>query len=200
MQSIRNLSFIFTSVLLLAVAGCGDDKQDTTPDAATPDAATDAPTYPRQGVVMVDHYKVPCTGAAPQLCMRVTELDGTAYELFYDQIEGFDYAWGHRYELEVEASEIEDPPQDGPFLKYRLIEVVKDETIDEHFEIELSPEFVTGDPASGTFSLLEDREITCNEAAVCDAIDTAITAGDPIIVELGHPDDPANPLIAYATR
>jgi hypothetical protein len=201
MQSIRSLSFIFSTVLLLAAGGCGDDdKGGTTPDAAAPDAAIDASPYPREGVILVDHYKVPCTGVGPQLCLRVTELDATAYENFYDDIEGFDYQWGHRYELRVEASLIEDPPEDGPWLQYRFIETLDDETIDENFEIELSSDFVSGDPASGTFSLLDEREITCNETAVCDAIDVAINAGDSIIVELGHPADPADPLIAYSTR
>jgi hypothetical protein len=200
MQSIRRHTLILGSALLFMLGACGNDKEETKqPDAATPDTGVDADTYPRQGIVLVDHYKVPCMGEAPQLCLRVTELDATTYENFYDAIVGFDYEWGHRYELRVEASRIEDPPQDGPWLRYELIEVVSDQLIDERFQLELTSTYVSGDPATGMFRLLDERDVTCAEATVCDAIDAALTAGNPITVELGHPADPAGALIAYST-
>jgi hypothetical protein len=202
MQSIQRHTLIFGSALLFILGGCGDDAEENKqPDAAGTDAGTDADTYPRQGMVLVDHYKTPCVGEAPQLCLRVTELDETTYENFYDDIVGFDYQWGHRYELQVEASRIEDPPQDGPWLRYELIEVASDQFVgeDEHFQIELSSDYVSGDPASGTFRLLDERDVTCAEQSVCDAIDAAIDAGNPILVELGHPADPGEALIAHST-
>ena len=39
--------------------------------------------------VVSDHL-VNCTGVAPQQCMQISR-NGASIELFYDQIEGFDY-------------------------------------------------------------------------------------------------------------
>jgi hypothetical protein len=207
MQSIRTHTLILGSALLLILGGggCGDDTDENKqPDAATPDTGVDGDTdiYPRQGMVLVDHYKSPCVGVEPQLCLRVTELDETTFKNFYDDIVGFDYAWGHSYELTVEASRIEDPPQDGPWLRYELVAVVSDQLVggDERFEIELSSDYVSGDPATGTFRLMDERDVTCDDQTVCDAIAAAISAEDTIIVGLGHPAEPGDALIAYTTR
>ncbi|MBK9069496.1 MAG: DUF4377 domain-containing protein [Myxococcales bacterium] len=153
-----------------------------------------------QGIMLVDHYRVPCVGENLRLCLRASELDGSEYWYFYDYIEGFDYQWGHRYALRVEVTEIENPPQDGSSARYELIEVISDEVIDERFEIALTAPYANGDAATGSFSLLGQRDVTCAAAESCDLIAAALGANEAITLELGHPSTPTDPLIVYSTR
>jgi heat shock protein HslJ len=67
---------------------------------------------------------VECTGVAPQTCMQVKYSPEEAYQLFYNQIEGFTYEPGYNYELKVMVTDVENPPADGSALKYSLIEEV----------------------------------------------------------------------------
>lgn len=154
----------------------------------------------KQGIMLVDHYRVPCVGENLRLCLRASELDGSDYWYFYDYIEGFDYQWGHRYALSVEVTEIENPPQDASSARYELIEIISDEVIDERFEITLTPGFANGDAATGTFSLLGQRDVTCAEPETCDVIAAALDADEAITLQLGHPTSPTDPLIVYSTR
>lgn len=62
-----------------------------------------------------------CVGSAPMRCMVV---DG---ELFYDDIDGFEYEAGYRYRLRMERYDRwpgQAPPADASKYGYRLIEVV----------------------------------------------------------------------------
>lgn len=66
--------------------------------------------------------RVACVGAAPMECLVV---DG---ELFYDEIEGFEFEEGYRYRVEVERYERwpgEEPPQDAGRYGYRLLRVLE---------------------------------------------------------------------------
>lgn len=47
------------------------------------------------------HYKVPGVGEGAQLCYLVKKGSGSR-EIFYDQIEGFEYQWGYNYTITVE--------------------------------------------------------------------------------------------------
>ena len=67
---------------------------------------------------------VECTGVAPQTCMQVKYSPDEAYQLFYNQIEGFTYEPGYNYELKVMVTDVENPPADGSSLKYTLVEEV----------------------------------------------------------------------------
>ena len=64
---------------------------------------------------------VDCVGVGPQKCMLVKESEGTDWEFFYDGIEGFDHVEGVSYVLEVEITEVKDPPADASSLHYRLL-------------------------------------------------------------------------------
>ena len=63
-----------------------------------------------------------CVGEAPQSCLVV---DG---QLFYDDIEGFDYEPGYTYRIAMERYDRwpgQEPPQDAGQYGYRLIEVLE---------------------------------------------------------------------------
>lgn len=70
---------------------------------------------------------VECTGVGPMECLQVAYTEGGEPELFYDAIDGFTFIEGTRYVLDVEVTEVPDPPADASSLAYRLVEVVSEE-------------------------------------------------------------------------
>lgn len=80
----------------------------------------------------VDSERVSCVGLEERTCYRVQEgitINESNWQLFYNSIEGFDeiYEEGYRYQLKVKKIKIENPPQDGSSLNYKLIEIVNKE-------------------------------------------------------------------------
>lgn len=72
---------------------------------------------------VADHY-ADCVGSAPQKCLMVKENEGEDWQMFYDQIEGFNYEEGYFYELKVKVTPVKNPPADSSSLYYTLIKVV----------------------------------------------------------------------------
>ncbi|RTE86723.1 MULTISPECIES: DUF4377 domain-containing protein [Gammaproteobacteria] len=70
-------------------------------------------------------YKAPCTGVSQQLCY-VTGQSDTESDLFYNNIVGFQYAWGTAYQLSVRVTRISNPPADGSSFRYELIEILNE--------------------------------------------------------------------------
>ena len=68
---------------------------------------------------------IDCVGVGPQKCLLVKESEEADWELFYDGIEGFHHVEGVSYVLEVEITEIEDPPADASSLHHRLERIVE---------------------------------------------------------------------------
>ena len=68
---------------------------------------------------------VDCVGVGPRKCLLVKESENADWEFFYDGIEGFTHIEGVSYVLDVEITEIEDPPADASSLDYRLVQVVE---------------------------------------------------------------------------
>lgn len=63
-------------------------------------------------------------GVAPQVCLLVKEGEASDWELFYSQIEGFDYQPGYEYVLQVQKTPVANPPADGSSIRYTLVKVV----------------------------------------------------------------------------
>ena len=68
-----------------------------------------------------------CEGVAPQTCMQVAYAEDEEYQYFYDQIEGFDFQEGTAYVVDVEITEVADPPADASSLSYSLVEIVEED-------------------------------------------------------------------------
>lgn len=76
-------------------------------------------------VFNVNSYRVPCTGVAPMECLQIRKAGSNAWELFYAEIEGFQYEPGYLYRIRVREEKL-DPsrvPADGSSIKYTLISV-----------------------------------------------------------------------------
>lgn len=80
--------------------------------------------------ILVKESKVPCTGVAPMQCMQVKHEKDTAWTLFYDNIEGFDYQEGYQYKLLVSVTKVENPPADAADLNYKLEKVLEKKKVD----------------------------------------------------------------------
>ena len=172
----RTICLLTLSSFLLA-AGCGGGEEE---------------------IMLVDHYRVPCYGVGPRLCSLVSEPGSAEQTYFYNGIDGFSQEWGHRYELRVLVTEIANPPADGSSLNYELVEVISDDVVNERFTLSLSSDFVTGDPTTQAFSLLEVRDIACVDTTVCDAIANGVVDGGEVAVELEHSATENEPLTAHS--
>ena len=82
------------------------------------------------------HYQAPCQGEGVQFCYLIRTEDGET-EFFYDSIEGFNYEWGHNYEIEVEKLKIENPMADASSFSYRLKKLIKKEKVPASLRFEL---------------------------------------------------------------
>lgn len=73
--------------------------------------------------IYVGPLLVDCVGEGPQKCMLVKENLDDDYDMFYDQIEGFEYEEGYEYKLLVREEPVENPPAGGSSLKWSLVQV-----------------------------------------------------------------------------
>jgi heat shock protein HslJ len=82
------------------------------------------PSTPVEKTLYVGPEKVPCEGEGPMECYQVKETPDGEWQLFYNEIEGFEWELGYIYELRVNVYQVENPPAGGSSLRYELIEVV----------------------------------------------------------------------------
>jgi hypothetical protein len=75
-------------------------------------------------VLQVAPFTKTCYGPWEQTCLQVRGRASDPWNNFYAPIEGFEYALGYTYELEVAVYRIRNPPQDGSSLRYQLVRVV----------------------------------------------------------------------------
>lgn len=146
-------------------------------------------------------YKQPCTGVMPMLCMLVAQ-DGAEAQFFYSQIAGFDFQWGHSYEMIVRVDEVANPPADASSLRYTLVEVLSDSGYQPGLTFDMRlPTMLVQPLDDGLFSLNGEIEFTCVTAHMCSALGTFLgsnitlptvftfpeTAGDPLIADINLP-------------
>jgi hypothetical protein len=79
---------------------------------------------PENKRLFVGPSRVDCVGEGPRKCLLVKERMEDAWQLFYDEIEGFTWEPGYIYEITVRVERIENPPADGPSLSYHLVQLV----------------------------------------------------------------------------
>jgi hypothetical protein len=75
----------------------------------------------------VNSSRVPCMGVAPMECLQIRKGDDPAWQLFYSDIEGFEYEPGYLYRLRVreEKRDPESVPADASSIRFVLVEVVE---------------------------------------------------------------------------
>lgn len=144
----------------------------------------------------INHYQQTAIGTFPQLVLLVQEDDeigGDSWNYFYDEIDGFDYEQGFIYDLEVEKTYLENPPQDASAISYNLIKITRKVKVSEesNFSIILrkvhddggSDSFVTGNQHLG-YKILDEITIDCN--VLCVQLDEALQSHKSIIGIFRH--------------
>lgn len=72
----------------------------------------------------INSQLVNCVGVGPMQCMQVRSDEEQPWYLFYEQIKGFQFEPGYRYQLTVKQVRLTNVPADASTLRYRLIKVV----------------------------------------------------------------------------
>lgn len=77
----------------------------------------------------LEPFQVPCWQAIfPSSCLvALSEVDTFPNWDLYHGIEGFDFEWGRRQEIEIAVYRVDKPPQDGSSLRYVLQRILKTE-------------------------------------------------------------------------
>jgi hypothetical protein len=74
---------------------------------------------------MVGPERKPCSGVAPMECLQIKKNPSdTAWQYFYDDIEGFTYEPGFVYTLEVSSEKVDNPPADASSIHYKMKKMV----------------------------------------------------------------------------
>jgi heat shock protein HslJ len=79
---------------------------------------------PVEKTLFVGPEKAECIGVGSLECYHVKEDFNAGWQLFYEQIEGFEWEPGYTHEIRVAVHHVKNPPADGSSLRYKLIEVV----------------------------------------------------------------------------
>lgn len=89
--------------------------------AAVAAASAQSPTIK---TIWVAHFRADCVGVGPRKCLLVKEEQFSPWELYYGEIEGFEYLEGYAYHLRVSEERVADPSADGSAIRLRLLEVI----------------------------------------------------------------------------
>ena len=81
-------------------------------------------TAPQGETLYINSQLVDCVGVGPMQCMLVRSDEQQPWTLFYQQIEGFQFEPGYRYQLTVSKEQLTNVPADASSLRYQLIKVV----------------------------------------------------------------------------
>ena len=74
---------------------------------------------------LIGPERKPCSGVAPMECLQIKKnVSDTAWQYFYDEIEGFQYEPGYTYTLEVKREKVDNPPADRSSINYTMLKLI----------------------------------------------------------------------------
>ena len=114
MRKTQAVFTLFATAAMVGGCGGGSDALDAEQSSAGAETKT----------LYVAHHLSDCVGVGPMECMLVRDTPDGEWQLFYSEIEGFDYEPGYDYELRIRMEDIPDPPADASSIRYILEEVV----------------------------------------------------------------------------
>lgn len=102
--------------------------------------------------VHVEPYKGLSYGAFFKSLTLKTQPEDIEY------IEGFEFEWAHSYQLKVEQTKLEHPPQDGSDTQYKLIKVISKTKVNKDFtfKLRLESEVYLGGDHGNSFKQIND--------------------------------------------
>ena len=149
-------------------------------------------------------HRAPCTGVEAELCLLVYEPGSSRFGLNYSEIEGFGPQWGHEYTINVEITEVSNPPADGSSQLVTLRKVRRDEPLPPGTTFAFQ---VAGPDASSFVSLttaeagqlLDGTRFTCGQGSgVCEEIGLRLASGEPFEITFAHGVDALSALAVVA--
>jgi heat shock protein HslJ len=122
-----DMKFKFTVCFLfsLLLVGCVGERSKTNLTVAGMDADTSGS---QTATYWIAPEQIPCQGVVPMQCLLVNkEIDGqlNQWQLFYNEIEGFDFVPGVFYKLELALSEVADLAADASSRQYKLVRQIE---------------------------------------------------------------------------
>ncbi len=144
----------------------------------------DDDNLPQTIEMRINHFQNTGIAIEPVLTLLIqkgNEIGTDNWTKFYSNIEGFNYEPGTIYNLSIKTEAIDNPPADGPSLKYTLLEIKSTQEIDNEvlFDIDLK---INGDNFITTESglkLLNQIDIDCND--LCEKLETALQNQDYVV-------------------
>lgn len=97
-----------------ALTGCSSAESEAGPEAGSGEVVR----------MWIEPDLVDCVGVAPMECLQVAYTEGGEPEYFYDSIAGFEHQEGTSYVIDVQVTEVENPPADASSLSYTLVDVI----------------------------------------------------------------------------
>lgn len=83
---------------------------------------------PQDRTLDVDSQLADCVGVGPRKCLRVRDVGNAAgrasWELWYAQIDGFDWQPGVEYRVKIHGEPLQNPPADASSMRWTLVEVI----------------------------------------------------------------------------
>nr|WP_277619583.1 DUF4377 domain-containing protein [Shewanella mangrovi] len=115
-------------------------------------------------------YKQPCVATSQQLCLLAANTSSPTY--FYDAIAGFEFVWGHSYELTVDVTTIKNPPADGSSMSYELVNVVSDveDAVGTAYPYDLVEMMASTITKQGDVYYFLGQPFNCSADADCDGL------------------------------
>jgi len=132
---IRKAGFTIVTLFGLSLAACAQS-------TATPPVDQQPQNTSDERTIFVGPVLVDCEGEGPQECMLFKESPDDEYQLFYDQINGFEFEEGFEYQLLVKSDEVENPPAGGSSIKWTLVDIVDKQPVPVAAEGELKTVYV----------------------------------------------------------
>ena len=129
-------------------------------------------TKEKEVTILVDHYRVTCIDDRinefrPRWCYLLGE-GPYSFPYFYGEIEGFNFQWGHEYQLL--ALREEAPQSAATHYHYRLVKILSDKKVHPQrtfsitLKFPLNPPLFDTDKSSNIYLLGEVRIKTINAA------------------------------------
>ena len=89
-------------------------------------AVIELPTQPAATTtrMWVAPDRTECTGVAPMMCLQVASSPNGPYTLFYDTIKGYTHQAGVATVLDVQVTDVANPPADGSSKAYTLLSII----------------------------------------------------------------------------
>lgn len=81
-------------------------------------------------IMQIKSERADCVGVGAQKCYWVKYQGEDQWQLFYEQIEGFDFEEGYQYVLKVKRTQKKHVPTDASAYVYRLIKTISKEKVE----------------------------------------------------------------------